>query len=71
MEVLDRIAAIARDFLGVLDEATLRANVVLFYELLDELIDGGYPQACARACRHRPRACDARANAFRHAAHGH
>ncbi|ONK75641.1 uncharacterized protein A4U43_C03F19010 [Asparagus officinalis] len=44
LELLQRIARIIKDYLGVLNEDSLRKNFVLVYELLDEVIDFGYPQ---------------------------
>ncbi|KAJ0975982.1 hypothetical protein J5N97_017947 [Dioscorea zingiberensis] len=44
IELLQRIARVIKDYLGVLNEDSLRKNFVLVYELLDEAIDFGYPQ---------------------------
>ncbi|KAF3786882.1 AP-4 complex subunit mu [Nymphaea thermarum] len=44
LELLQRIARVIKDYLGVLSEESLRKNFVLVYELLDEVIDFGYPQ---------------------------
>ncbi|URE48814.1 Adaptor complexes medium subunit family [Musa troglodytarum] len=44
VELLQRIARVTKDYLGVLNEDSLRKNFVLVYELLDEVIDFGYPQ---------------------------
>ncbi|XP_054797320.1 AP-4 complex subunit mu isoform X2 [Prosopis cineraria] len=44
LELLQRIARVIKDYLGVLNEDTLRKNFVLVYELLDEVIDFGYVQ---------------------------
>lgn len=44
LELLQRVARVAKDYLGVLNEDSLRKNFVLVYELLDEMIDFGYPQ---------------------------
>nr|XP_018674449.1 PREDICTED: AP-4 complex subunit mu-like isoform X1 [Musa acuminata subsp. malaccensis] len=44
LELLQRIARVTKDYLGVLNEDSLRKNFVLVYELLDEVIDFGYPQ---------------------------
>ena len=38
LEHLQRIARIIKDYLGVLNEDSLRKNFVLVYELLDEVI---------------------------------
>eukprot|EP01009_Symbiontida_sp_KSa7_P000136 NODE_102_length_1455_cov_557.566856_g80_i0.p1 GENE.NODE_102_length_1455_cov_557.566856_g80_i0~~NODE_102_length_1455_cov_557.566856_g80_i0.p1 ORF type:complete len:376 (-),score=60.07 NODE_102_length_1455_cov_557.566856_g80_i0:216-1343(-) len=43
-EVLTRITRLLKDYLGVLTEESLRKNFVLVYEILDEVIDFGYPQ---------------------------
>lgn len=32
------------DYFKVLDEETVRDNFVIIYELLDEMMDNGYPQ---------------------------
>ncbi|XP_052190302.1 AP-4 complex subunit mu [Diospyros lotus] len=42
LELLQRIARVIKDYLGVLNEDSLRKNFVLVYELLDEVIDFGY-----------------------------
>nr|XP_048332206.1 AP-4 complex subunit mu isoform X2 [Ziziphus jujuba var. spinosa] len=44
LELLQRIARVVKDYLGVLNEDSLRKNFVLVYELLDEVIDFGYVQ---------------------------
>ncbi|OIW16564.1 hypothetical protein TanjilG_17737 [Lupinus angustifolius] len=44
LELLQRIARVTKDYLGVLNEDSLRKNFVLVYELLDEVIDFGYVQ---------------------------
>ena len=44
VEFLLRIAKCMKDYCGRLNEDVLRTNFVLFYELLDELVDFGYPQ---------------------------
>lgn len=38
LELLQRIARVIKDYLGVLSEESLRKNFVLVYELLDEVI---------------------------------
>ena len=38
LELLQRIARVAKDYLGILNEDSLRKNFVLVYELLDEMI---------------------------------
>ncbi|KAK4751814.1 hypothetical protein SAY87_020612 [Trapa incisa] len=45
LELLQRIARVIKDYLGVLSEESLRKNFVLVYELLDEIIDFGYVQS--------------------------
>jgi hypothetical protein len=37
-ELLQRIARVIKDYLGILNEDSLRKNFVLVYELLDEVI---------------------------------
>ena len=44
MQLLATIARIFNDYCGTLSEEALRKNFVLCYELLDEMIDYGYPQ---------------------------
>uniref|UniRef100_A0A7C9E5C8 MHD domain-containing protein n=1 Tax=Opuntia streptacantha TaxID=393608 RepID=A0A7C9E5C8_OPUST len=44
LELLQRIARVIKDYLGILSEESLRKNFVLVYELLDEVIDFGYVQ---------------------------
>lgn len=44
LELLQRIARVIKDYLGVLNEDSLRKNFVLVYELLGEVIDFGYVQ---------------------------
>jgi len=44
LELLHRVANIIKDYCGVLNEESVRQNFVLFYELVDEIIDYGYPQ---------------------------
>ncbi|KAF2310017.1 hypothetical protein GH714_006210 [Hevea brasiliensis] len=44
LEFLQRNARVIKDYLGVLNEESLRKNFVLVYELLDEMIDFGYVQ---------------------------
>lgn len=47
LEFLRRICAIIKDYCGFLSEDAIRKNVVLVYELLDEVVDYGYPQSSA------------------------
>ncbi|KEP62536.1 UNVERIFIED_CONTAM: coatomer protein complex, gamma sub-unit, putative [Hammondia hammondi] len=44
IELLHRLTKIIQDFCGVLNEEAIRKNFVMIYELLDEIIDYGYPQ---------------------------
>jgi AP-4 complex subunit mu-1 len=44
IEILLRIIKIIKDFLGILNEELIRKNFTLIYEILDELIDCGFPQ---------------------------
>ena len=44
IELLDRLSKLFKDYCGVLNEESLRKNFVLIYELLDEIMDFGYPQ---------------------------
>ncbi|KAI7749566.1 hypothetical protein M8C21_021933, partial [Ambrosia artemisiifolia] len=44
LELLQRIARVTKDYLGILNEDSIRKNFVLVYELLDEVIDFGYVQ---------------------------
>lgn len=44
IELLHRVVKVVKDYCGVLSEEAIRKNFVLIYELLDELIDFGYPQ---------------------------
>ena len=45
MEMLHRISRIFKDYCGTLSEDSVRKNFILIYELLDEALDFGYPQA--------------------------
>ncbi|EEA05480.1 AP-2 complex mu subunit protein, putative [Cryptosporidium muris RN66] len=44
VELLYRIIKVVRDFCGVLNEESIRKNFILVYELIDEIVDYGYPQ---------------------------
>ena len=44
IELLNRLVQVFKDFCGVLSEESFRANFLLLYELLDEILDGGYVQ---------------------------
>lgn len=47
LELLHRLCELMRDFCGVLSEEAVRKNFVLVYELVDEVMDFGYPQSSA------------------------
>ncbi|GFR48289.1 hypothetical protein Agub_g10061, partial [Astrephomene gubernaculifera] len=47
LEFLRRICTIVKDYCGFLSEDAIRKNVVLVYELLDEVVDYGFPQNTA------------------------
>lgn len=38
------MAKVFKDYCGVLTEESIRKNFILIYELLDEMVDFGYPQ---------------------------
>jgi len=44
IEVIDRLMKIIKDHCGVLSEESIRKNFILIYEIIDEMIDFGYPQ---------------------------
>jgi AP-4 complex subunit mu-1 len=44
IELLNRLAKVFKDYCGVLNEESIRRNFSLIYELLDEMLDYGYPQ---------------------------
>ena len=44
IELLNRMAKVFKDYCGVLSEEAIRKNFILIYELLDEILDYGYPQ---------------------------
>ena len=44
LELLVRIGNVIKDYCGVLNEEAIRKNFILVYELLDEMLDYGYPQ---------------------------
>lgn len=46
LELLQRIARVIKDYLGVLNEDSLRKNFVLVYELLDEVVVSFYVILC-------------------------
>ncbi|RKP10698.1 Mu homology domain-containing protein [Thamnocephalis sphaerospora] len=43
-ELCNRVVALGRGYFGRLDEDSVKDNFVLIYELLDEIMDFGYPQ---------------------------
>lgn len=43
-EVLQKLETTMREYFGKISEESVRSNFVLLYELLDELVDFGYPQ---------------------------
>jgi len=44
LELLNRLSTVFKDYCGVLTEESIRRNFILIYELLDEMLDFGYPQ---------------------------
>lgn len=44
IELLNTIARVFKDYCGTLSEEGIRKNFILLYELLDEMLDYGYPQ---------------------------
>mmetsp|Transcript_22476 Transcript_22476/g.35162 ORF Transcript_22476/g.35162 Transcript_22476/m.35162 type:complete len:479 (-) Transcript_22476:1408-2844(-) len=44
IEILQRVSRLFKDYCGVLTEETVRRNFLLLYELLDEVLDRGFPQ---------------------------
>jgi AP-4 complex subunit mu-1 len=44
LEILDRLIKVIKDHCGVLSEESIRKNFVLIYEIIDEMIDFGFPQ---------------------------
>mmetsp|Transcript_16203 Transcript_16203/g.23629 ORF Transcript_16203/g.23629 Transcript_16203/m.23629 type:complete len:441 (-) Transcript_16203:145-1467(-) len=44
IELLNRMAKVFKDYCGILTEESIRKNFILIYELLDEMLDFGYPQ---------------------------
>jgi len=44
LEILERLMKVIRDHCGVLSEESIRKNFVLIYEIIDEMIDFGFPQ---------------------------
>mmetsp|Transcript_12624 Transcript_12624/g.15907 ORF Transcript_12624/g.15907 Transcript_12624/m.15907 type:complete len:481 (-) Transcript_12624:153-1595(-) len=44
IELLSKISKVFKDYCGTLSEESIRKNFILLYELLDEMVDYGYPQ---------------------------
>jgi len=44
LDIIDKLIKVIRDHCGVLSEESIRKNFVLIYEIIDEMIDFGYPQ---------------------------
>lgn len=44
LELIERLTKVFKDYCGVLTEESMKKNFILIYELLDEVIDYGYPQ---------------------------
>jgi len=44
VELLNRMAKVFKDYCGILTEESIRKNFILIYELIEEMIDFGYPQ---------------------------
>ena len=44
LEIIDRLMTVIEDHLGDLSEETIRKNILVIYEIIDEMIDFGYPQ---------------------------
>ena len=44
IELLQRLVKVFKDYCGTLSEEAIRKNFILIYELLDEIVDFGYPQ---------------------------
>jgi AP-2 complex subunit mu-1 len=47
-EMLIKLVETFQSYFKVVTEESIRANFVLIYELLDEVLDFGYPQHCSR-----------------------
>ena len=43
-EFLERLRALGKSYFNKFDEESVKNNFVLVYELLDEILDFGYPQ---------------------------
>nr|ALD47956.1 adaptor protein complex 4 subunit mu [Isochrysis galbana] len=49
IELLTQLTKVCKDYIGVLNEESLRKNFTLIYELVDEIMDFGYPQSASTA----------------------
>mmetsp|Transcript_51841 Transcript_51841/g.119186 ORF Transcript_51841/g.119186 Transcript_51841/m.119186 type:complete len:437 (-) Transcript_51841:176-1486(-) len=49
IELLTQLTKVCKDYIGVLNEESLRKNFTLIYELVDEILDFGYPQVASTA----------------------
>ena len=47
VDLLCKVVKVLKDFCGTLSEESLRRNFILVYELIDEMLDSGYPQTTA------------------------
>ena len=47
VDLLNKLVKAFKDFCGQLSEESLRRNFIMVYELIDEMIDSGYPQSTA------------------------
>jgi len=46
-QFLHEVVKVLKNYFGTVDEDSVRNNFVLIYELLDEMLDYGYPQVCS------------------------
>ena len=49
IEMLTQLTKVCKDYIGVLNEESLRKNFTLIYELVDEILDFGWPQSASTA----------------------
>ena len=49
IELLTQLTKVCKDYIGVLNEESLRKNFTLVYELVDEILDFGWPQGASTA----------------------
>jgi len=49
IELLTQLTKVCKDYIGVLNEESLRKNFTLIYELVDEILDFGWPQMASTA----------------------